>query len=52
MLLLLMAAACLTIWRGDHADTAVILAVVVLNTAVGVTQELRAEREVPPHCAT
>ena len=46
MLLLLMAAACLTIWRGDHADTAVILTVVVLNTAVGVTQELRAEREV------
>ncbi len=32
--------------RGDHADTAVILAVVVLNTAVGVTQKLRAEREV------
>ncbi len=46
MLLLLMAAACLTIWRGDHADTAVILTVVVLNTGVGVTQELRAEREV------
>jgi len=46
MLLLLMAAACLTIWRGDHADTAVILTVVVLNTAVGVTQELRAERAV------
>jgi Ca2+-transporting ATPase len=56
MLLLLMAAACLTIWTGDHADTAVILTVVVLNTAVGVTQELRAERAVaalrdlsPPH---
>ena len=46
MLLLLLAAACLTIWRGDHADTAVILSVVVLNTAVGVTQELRAERAV------
>jgi Ca2+-transporting ATPase len=46
MLLLLMAAACLTIWSGDHADTAVILTVVVLNTAVGVTQELRAERAV------
>jgi Ca2+-transporting ATPase len=46
MLLLLMAAACLTIWSGDHADTAVILTVVVLNTSVGVSQELRAERAV------
>lgn len=46
MLLLLIAAAALTIWRRDVADTSVILTVIVLNTAVGVTQELRAERAV------
>jgi Ca2+-transporting ATPase len=46
MLLLLLAAASLTAWRGDIADTSVVLVVVVLNTAVGVGQELRAEREV------
>jgi Ca2+-transporting ATPase len=46
MLLLLMGAAFLTIWHHDTADTAVIAAVILLNTAVGVTQELRAERAV------
>ena len=46
MLLLLLAAAALTTWQGDAADTAVVLVVVVLNTAVGVAQELRAERAV------
>lgn len=46
MLLLLLAAAAITAWRGDVADTSVVLVVVVLNTAVGVGQELRAEREV------
>jgi Ca2+-transporting ATPase len=46
MLLLLLAAAALTTWRADYADTSVVLVVVILNTAVGVGQELRAEREV------
>jgi Ca2+-transporting ATPase len=46
MLLLLLAAAALTAWLGDLADTSVVLVVVVLNTAVGVGQELRAERAV------
>lgn len=46
MLLLLMAAACLTVWQGDAADTTVIIAVILLNTAVGVGQELRAERAI------
>ena len=46
MLMLLAAAAALTIWQGDVADTAVIALVIVLNTAVGVAQELRAERAV------
>jgi Ca2+-transporting ATPase len=46
MLLLLLGAAALTTWQDDVADTAVIALVVVLNTAVGVGQELRAERAV------
>ncbi|HET9946086.1 MAG TPA: cation-transporting P-type ATPase [Actinomycetes bacterium] len=46
MLLLLLAAAALTAWHGDLTDTSVVLVVVVLNTAVGVGQELRAERAV------
>jgi Ca2+-transporting ATPase len=46
MLLLLMAAACLTVWQGDRADTTVIIAVILLNTGVGVSQELRAERAI------
>jgi Ca2+-transporting ATPase len=46
MLLLLAAAACLTVWQGDAPDTTVIVAVIVLNTAVGVVQELRAERAI------
>ncbi len=46
MLLLLLAAGALTTWQGDAADTAVIALVVVLNTAVGVAQELRAEHAV------
>ncbi|HEY0639494.1 MAG TPA: HAD-IC family P-type ATPase, partial [Pseudonocardiaceae bacterium] len=44
MILLLLAAAALAIGLGDLTDTAVILAVIVLNTTVGVVQELRAER--------
>ncbi len=46
MLMLLAAAAVLTTWQGDVADTAVITLVILLNTAVGVGQELRAERAV------
>ena len=46
MLLLLVGAAGLTVWHGDAADTAIIALVVVVNTAVGVGQELKAERAV------
>ena len=46
MILLLLAAGTLTAWQGDLADTAIIAVVVVLNTAVGVVQELRAERAI------
>jgi P-type Ca2+ transporter type 2C len=42
MILVLLAAAVLTIATGDITDTAVILLVVVINTTVGVTQERRA----------
>ena len=44
MIMLLLGAAALAISLGDLTDTAVIAVVVVLNTAVGVLQELRAER--------
>jgi Ca2+-transporting ATPase len=44
MILLLLGACLVTIWLGDTVDTAVIAGVVVVNTALGVAQELRAER--------
>jgi Ca2+-transporting ATPase len=44
VVLVLLAAAALTAAVGDATDTAVILAVVVLNTALGVTQEIRSSR--------
>ncbi|MFK4084902.1 cation-translocating P-type ATPase [Kribbella sp. NPDC020789] len=44
MIVLLLAAAVLTASLRDFTDLAVILTVVVLNTAVGVVQELRAEQ--------
>ncbi|MFI7063581.1 cation-translocating P-type ATPase [Kribbella sp. NPDC050124] len=44
MILLLIAAAGLTASLHDLTDLTVILAVIVLNTTVGVVQELRAER--------
>ena len=44
MIMLLLAAAALAVLLGDLTDTMVIAVVVVLNTAVGVIQELRAER--------
>ncbi|TCC30785.1 cation-translocating P-type ATPase [Kribbella speibonae] len=43
MILLLLAAAVLTAGLRDYTDLAVILVVVVLNTTVGVVQEIRAE---------
>jgi P-type Ca2+ transporter type 2C len=44
MILLLLGACAVTIILRDATDTAVILAVVVLNSALGVVQERRAER--------
>jgi Ca2+-transporting ATPase len=44
MILLLLAAASLTIYLRDWPNTGIILAVVVFNTTVGVVQEVRAER--------
>ncbi|MFE5332801.1 cation-translocating P-type ATPase [Embleya sp. NPDC056575] len=46
LILVLLAAAVLTALTGDPADTAVILFVVVVNTLVGVVQEIRADRAV------
>ncbi|MCI4065504.1 HAD-IC family P-type ATPase [Micromonospora sp. R77] len=43
---LLLAAAVVTTVLGDHPDTAVILLVVAVNTAIGVVQELRADRAI------
>jgi Ca2+-transporting ATPase len=44
MVVLLLAAIAVSIALGDVTDTVVIAVVIVLNTAVGVVQELRAER--------
>ena len=44
VVLVLLAAATLTAAVGDATDTAVILAVIVLNTALGVSQEVRSGR--------
>ena len=46
MILLLLAAGVVTVVIGDAADAAVIALVVVVNTAVGVTQDLRADRAI------
>ncbi|MEV7179032.1 cation-translocating P-type ATPase [Kitasatospora sp. NPDC093679] len=46
LILVLLAAASLTLATGDHADSVVIGLVVVVNTAVGVAQEVRADRAV------
>jgi magnesium-transporting ATPase (P-type) len=40
--LVLLAAAVLTVATGDWADAGVIVLVIVVNTAVGVTQEVKA----------
>lgn len=46
LILVLLAACGLTVATGDMADTVVIALVVVANTAVGVVQEVRADRAV------
>jgi P-type Ca2+ transporter type 2C len=46
LVLVLLAAAVLTVAIGDYVDTAVILLVVAVNTVLGVVQERRALREV------
>lgn len=46
MIALLLAAGVVTTWTGDVPDTVIIALVVVLNTALGVVQEWRAQRAV------
>ncbi len=46
MILLLLAAGVVTVLVSDAADAAVIALVVIVNTAVGVTQDLRADRAI------
>jgi P-type Ca2+ transporter type 2C len=46
LVLVLLAAGVLTVATGDLTDAAVILLVVVVNTSVGVAQEVRADRAV------
>ncbi|MFC4785567.1 cation-translocating P-type ATPase [Nocardioides sp. MAHUQ-72] len=46
MILLLLAAGVVTVLVGDAADAGVIALVVVVNTAVGVTQDLRADQAI------
>src|SRR5215470_7876890 len=46
LVLLLLAAFVITVAIGDHTDAAIIALVVVANTAIGVTQEVRADRAI------
>ncbi len=46
LILVLLVAIALTVATGDYLDTAIISFVVVVNSAVGVVQEVRAERAV------
>ncbi|MFC5139817.1 cation-translocating P-type ATPase [Actinomycetospora rhizophila] len=46
LVLVLLVVAAVTTTIGDHADTAVVLLVVLGNTTVGVIQEIRADRSV------
>nr|WP_311132629.1 cation-transporting P-type ATPase [Nonomuraea gerenzanensis] len=46
LIIVLLIAAVLTITTGDWADAAVILLVIVVNTTVGVIQEIRADRAI------
>ncbi|MEV0389247.1 cation-transporting P-type ATPase [Nonomuraea sp. NPDC050643] len=46
LIIVLLVAAALTIVAGDWTDTAVIMLVIVVNTSVGVVQEVRADRAI------
>ncbi|MGW7456333.1 HAD-IC family P-type ATPase [Streptomyces sp. NPDC054797] len=46
LIMVLLAAVVLTLVIGDHADAVVIALVIVVNTAVGVAQEIRADNAV------
>lgn len=46
LILVLLGAVVLTLAIGDHADAVVIALVIVVNTAVGVAQEVRADNAV------
>ncbi|WP_405960119.1 cation-translocating P-type ATPase [Streptomyces sp. NBC_00024] len=46
LIMVLLAAVALTLAIGDHADSAVIALVIVVNTTVGVVQEIRADQAV------
>jgi P-type Ca2+ transporter type 2C len=46
LVLVLLAAAVLTVGTGDWADASVIMLVIVVNTAVGVTQEVKASQAI------
>ncbi|MGW4964074.1 cation-translocating P-type ATPase [Nonomuraea sp. NPDC004186] len=46
LIIVLLVAAVLTIVTGDWTDTAVIMLVIVVNTSVGVAQEVRADRAI------
>ena len=46
LILVLVAAAALTVATGDFSDAAVILLVIVVNSSVGVGQEVRADRAI------
>lgn len=46
LVLVLLVACVLTVLAGDLSDTVVIALVVVVNTTVGIVQELRADREI------
>ncbi|MDH2430823.1 cation-transporting P-type ATPase [Sphaerisporangium sp. TRM90804] len=46
LILVLLVAAALTLATGDWTDTAVIMLVILVNTAVGVGQEIRADRAI------
>ncbi|MFI9846623.1 cation-translocating P-type ATPase [Nonomuraea sp. NPDC051941] len=46
LIIVLLVAAALTVATGDWTDTAVIMLVIVVNTSVGVAQEVRADRAI------
>ncbi|MEO3886708.1 cation-translocating P-type ATPase [Nonomuraea sp. B5E05] len=46
LIIVLLVAAALTVATGDWTDTAVIMLVVLVNTSVGVVQEVRADRAI------